>query len=90
MGMTGIETALLVGGIVGAIAGLIPRAKTGCAALLIIPFVMIVYTVIELNDTSRRPDALDALLYVFNPLWPSLGALVGFGLVRLVRGLILR
>ena len=51
---------------------------------------MLVYTAIQLNDANRRPDALDALLYVFNPLWPSLGALLGFGLVRLLRPLPLR
>ena len=85
-----IETAMLIGSIVGALAGLIPRSKTGCAALLIIPLVMWVYTVIELNNPSRTPDAQDSLYFVFNPLWPSLGALIGFGLVRLIRGLVLR
>ena len=81
---------MLIGSIIGALAGLIPRNKTGCAALLIIPLVMVIYTVIELNDPSRRPDAQDALYFVFNPLWPSLGAIIGFGLVRLIRGLVLR
>ncbi len=51
---------------------------------------MVVYTVIELNDPSRTPDAQDSLYLFFNPLWPSLGALIGFGLVRLIRGLVLR
>ena len=51
---------------------------------------MWVYTVIELNNPSRTPDAQDSLYFVFNPLWPSLGALIGFGLVRLIRGLVLR
>ena len=88
--MTWIETAMLIGSIVGVLAGLIPRRKTGCAALLIIPFVMVVYTVIELNDPSRTPDAQDALYLVFNPAWPSLGAIIGFSLVRLIRGLVLR
>lgn len=88
--MTGIETALLIGALVGAVAGLVPRAKIGCGALVIIPLVMLVYTAIQLNDANRRPDALDALLYVFNPLWPSLGALLGFGLVRLLRTLAFR
>ncbi|OYX62706.1 MAG: hypothetical protein B7Y88_13975 [Sphingomonadales bacterium 32-64-17] len=88
--MTGIETALLVGGLLGAVAGLVPRVKVGCATLLTIPLAMLIYTVIQLNDASRRPDALDALLYVFNPLWPSLGALLGFGLVLFLYGVAFR
>ncbi len=51
---------------------------------------MVVYTVIDLNDPSRAPDAQDALYFVFNPLWPSLGALIGFGLGRLIRRFIFR
>ena len=87
--MIGIEAALLIGGLVGAVTGLVPRAKIGCAALVIIPLVMLVCTFTQQNDASRRPDALDPLFYVFNPLWPSLGALIGFGLVRLLRAMVL-
>ncbi|MXP44192.1 hypothetical protein [Allopontixanthobacter sediminis] len=88
--MTTIEAALVIGGILGFLAGLIPRAKAGCATLFVIPIVMLIYTVIELNDPSRRPDALDALYYIFNPLWPTLGALVGFGLARVISGFVKR
>jgi hypothetical protein len=74
----GIEGLIAAGAVAGVLASLFPSTKGGCAVLLLIPLAMLVHVHLDLADPSRRPDALDALLYVFGPLWPSLGALGGF------------
>ena len=66
---------------------MLPRLKAGFAVLLFVPLAMVYYTRIELSEAGRRPDALDGLLYFFNPLWPSLAALAGFALGRFVQRL---
>jgi len=83
--VTTIETAVIAGGIAGLVIGLFAPARGGWAALCLIPVAMLAYTFVSLSDPSRKPDALDPLHYLFNPLWPSLGALMGFGLGKWLR-----
>ena len=73
----------------GLIASLYPNRRWGCAVLLMVPVAMLFVVHTELSEPSRRPDALDALGYLFGPLWPSLGAIAGFLMGRAARKLIL-
>jgi hypothetical protein len=70
---------------IGILASLFPNRKTGCAVLWVVPIAMLVYVYIGLADLSRGPDALDALVYIFGPLYPSIGALAGFIAGRIAR-----
>ena len=85
--MTDFQIAVAFGGVIGLLAGMLPYPKVGWAVLLVVPVAMIYYTEVELSEPGRRPDALDSLLYFFNPLWPSLAALTGFALGRFVHRL---
>ena len=73
-----IEGWIFAGALAGVLASLLPSGKLGCAVLCVIPLAMFSLVHEELSDPTRRPDALDALMYFFGPLWPSLGALGGF------------
>lgn len=82
--MADYQIALLFGGMIGLLAGMLPYPKVGWGLLLLVPVGMIFYTRVELSEPGRRPDALDGLLYFFNPLWPGLAGLAGFGLGRIL------
>lgn len=73
------------GALAGGLASLIPSKKLAIGFLCLIPIVMLVVVQIELSDPNRPPDALDALLYLFGPLWPSMGAFAGFMMGRELR-----
>ena len=88
--MSDPQIALAFGGLIGLLAGMLPYSKAGCAVLFALPVAMIYYTGVELNEPGRQPDALDYLLYFFNPLWPSLAALAGFALGRFIYRLVNR
>ena len=75
--MTDLFIAIAFGGVIGFLAGMLPRKKAGCAVLFSVPLGMIFYTRVELSRANHHPDALDSLAYVFLPLWPSLAALTG-------------
>lgn len=67
----------LAGWLIGRLAG---SERAGCALLFIIPLSVIVYVAIS---QTLRPESLrstSALEYFVNPLWPSIGAILGFGL----------
>lgn len=83
-----ITQLILAGALAGLAVSLVPSRKTGCMVLWLVPLAMLIAVSIELSDPERVPDALDALLFVFGPLWPSLGALAGFTLGRVVRGFV--
>lgn len=74
------------GALAGVLTSLIPSKKIGVGLLCLIPIAMLISVHLELADPTRRPDALDALLYFFGPFWPSLGAGAGFIVGRWARG----
>lgn len=82
-----IKGLIIIGALLGGLAALPRNAKVGCTSLLAIPLAMIAYAHLEISDPKRIPDALDALLYLFYPLWPTLGAILGFTLGRGLRQL---
>lgn len=81
-----INTLLLCGAVAGIIVGLaIPRQRVGCVVLLIVPIAMIVYVS---RWQAAHPESIrstSGLDFLFGPLWPSVGAVVGFFAMRLLR-----
>lgn len=81
-----IQGLLVIGAIIGVLAALlIASPRVGCASLWVIPIATIAVVIVDQRmhpETVRSTSALD---FVFAPLWPSLGALTGYGVGRLVR-----
>jgi len=83
-----IEAFILAGFIAGLVVGwLAPTSKLGCLVLLGIPFLALGYVSWWLaeNPEIKREQATWAAVYFFGPLWPSVGALLGFYLFRALR-----
>tara|TARA_B100000745_G_scaffold144318_1_gene94430 strand:+ start:141 stop:422 length:282 start_codon:yes stop_codon:yes gene_type:complete len=78
-----ILLAIVAGGaVIGALISFVRNDKVAFGLLLTIPLVVIGLIYVELADPNRQGDAQDGLLYIFGPLWPSVGALIGFLLGR--------
>lgn len=76
---TTINMLLLCGAIAGALIGIvIPRHRVGCLVLLIVPIAMIVYVSLWQAAHPENIRSTSALDFFFGPLWPSVGAVVGF------------
>ncbi|MFO6447994.1 hypothetical protein ACLBKU_12725 [Erythrobacter sp. NE805] len=81
-----IEALIILGGVTGFLSGLAAWSqRAGCALLALIPLAMIAYVAIAqaLHPESLRSTS--GLDYVFGALWPTLGAVPGFGVGLLVR-----
>ncbi|WP_415642434.1 hypothetical protein [Sphingomonas antarctica] len=84
-----IEALALVGAIIGFLAALlIANFRIGCAGLWIIPIAMIVVVIAEQRLHPENVRSTSALDFVFVPLWPSLGALAGYAVGRLMRSVV--
>ncbi len=74
-----IEAMLVCGAVIGLLIGLLsPSVRVGCTTLWIIPVGMIAYIALwqwQHPESLRSTSALDLM---FGPLWPSLGAIVGY------------
>ena len=78
-----ITLFVIVGAIVGFGAAVVfTNARPGCVSLLIIPIAMYFYVDWWVNNNPDLWTSTIALEYFFGPLWPSLGAAVGFLLGR--------
>jgi len=81
-----ITMLLILGGLAGLVVGVVlPTQRSGCIALLAVPVAMLVYIH---RWQAAHPESLrstSGLEYVFGPLWPSLGAIGGFVLGRMLR-----
>jgi hypothetical protein len=74
-----IETLLIGGALTGFIIGLFFRSpKLGCAALWIVPLVMIAYVYAWQSAHPENIRSTSGLDFLFVPLWPSLGAMGGY------------
>jgi hypothetical protein len=81
---------LAAGFVSGMLIGLyVNKHKLGCLVLLAVPFSMIVYVSWWQGQHPENLRSTSGLDFLFGPLWPSLGATVGFyvglGLRRLVQ-----
>ena len=80
-----IEGGTAIGAIAGfAIGYLVKRHAAGCAALALVPLAMFGYIWFWQSQHPENLRSTSALDFVFGPLWPSLGALAGFYIARLV------
>lgn len=89
--MLSIKQLLLVGLIFGLILGfpsMISNARKWL--LLAVPIIAIGYAAwwISENPGIKEEQATWALIYIFVPLWPSVGALAGFGISRIARNIL--
>jgi len=74
-----IEGAFAIGAAAGLLIGiLLPRQKLGCAALLVVPITMIFFISWWQAQHPENLRSTSALDFLFGPLWPSLGAVVGY------------
>ena len=83
-----IEGLLIVGAVAGLLIGLTAGSqKMGCSVLCIIPVAMIFYISAEQAQNPESIRSTSALDFVFGPLWPSLGAIGGYSIGKLVRSM---
>lgn len=81
-----IEGLLAAGFACGLLVGVLaPRDKLGCFILLTVPIAMVVYTAWWQGQHPEALRSTSALDFFFGPLWPSLGAIAGFYVGRLLR-----
>jgi len=84
--MIGIEGLLLIGLGVGIAIGLLaPNQRVGCVGLLVVPLAMIAYIGWWQGEHPENLRSTSGLDFIFGPLWPSLGALVGLFLGIFIR-----
>jgi len=74
--------------VLGFIAGFVLRErKLGCLLLLPIPIAMLIYVSMWQAANPENLRSTSALDFIFIPLWPSLGAILGFEIARAIRTL---
>ena len=70
------------GAVNSALIYFVQNDKFAFGLLFTIPLIIVGLIYIELADPNRQGDAQDGILYIFGPLWPTPGALIGFALGR--------
>lgn len=81
-----IETMLIVGFLAGLVVGAaLANPKVGCAVLLLVPVAMIIYIGVWQSQHPESLRSTSGLDFIFGPLWPSIGAVAGFVVVRAAR-----
>jgi hypothetical protein len=81
-----IEGSFFIGAVAGIVIGFfISRPKLGCAVLLIIPTAMIFFIGWWQGQHPENLRSTSGLDFMFGPLWPSVGALAGSCLGRLLK-----
>jgi type III secretory pathway component EscS len=84
--LTTMEGAITLGLVVGLVIGLLIRTqKIAFAILLLIPVAMIGYVNWWQAQHPENLTSTSALDFIFGPLWPSAGAIVGYYLGKFVR-----
>lgn len=74
-----IEGMLISGAFIGLLIGLFsPSGRAGCITLWIVPVGMIAYIAVWQWQHPEKLRSTSALDFMFGPLWPSLGAVVGY------------
>ena len=81
-----IEGSFSIGVGVGLLIGiLLPPSKLGCLALLVVPVAMIFFINWWHGEHGGNLSSTSGLDFVFGPLWPSLGSVVGYAVGMLLR-----
>lgn len=83
-----IAWMLLAGLLAGLLIGALPASRpAGCGLLLFVPAAMLVYVWVWQSQHPESIRSTSALDFIFGPLWPSFGAIAGFALSKVVRGI---
>lgn len=76
---------LIAGLVIGVVVGVcLAKPVNGCGTLLLVPFAMIIYVYVCQRQHPENLTSTIALDYIFGPLWPSIGAVVGFAAGKLI------
>ncbi len=81
-----IEFLLFWGFVAGLIVGaLMAKPQLGCLILLAVPVAMIAYISWWQGENPGKLRSTSGLDFLFGPLWPSLGAIGGLFVGKLMR-----
>ncbi len=81
-----MELFITIGFAAGLAVSLLTRGVVrGCLGLLAVPLLTFAYIWIWQSLNPEKLRSTGALDFVFGPIWPSFGAIVGFGVGELVR-----
>lgn len=85
--MASIGQLFVIGLLVGVVVSVLLGSKKfiGCISLALIPVATFVYVDWWLGEDPERLTSTSGLLYLFVPIPPLAGALVGYGLIWLIR-----
>lgn len=77
----------VIGFLAGIIIGVLLGSKrfVGCLPLSFVPIATIAYVHWWLDQDTERLTSTSGLLFLFAPIPPSAGALVGYGIVWVIR-----
>jgi hypothetical protein len=80
------ELLIFCGFVAGLLVALTVRKRAvGCLIMLAVPVAMIAYVAWWQSQNPDQLRSTSALEFVFGPLWPSLGGIVGFIIGQLLR-----
>ena len=81
-----IELLLFLGFLFGLLVGVaVARRGPGCVVLLAVPVAMFAYIYWWQGENPDKLRSTSALDFIFGPLWPSLGAIGGWFVGKLLR-----
>lgn len=81
------ELLIFCGLVAGLLVGItVRKPAVGCLTMLAVPVAMVAYIAWWQSQNPEHLRSTSALDFVFGPLWPSLGAVAGFIVGRLLRG----
>ena len=85
--MAGPGQLFVIGLLVGVVLGVLLGSKNfiGCVPLALVPVATLAYVDWWLGRDPEGPTSMSGLLYLFVPIYPTAGALVGYGLIWLIR-----
>ncbi len=89
--LASIEGLLFIGCVAGLLVGLFAtKPRTGCLILLAVPVAMVAYVSWWQGQHPENLTSTSSLEFIFGPLWPSLGAVAGYSVGKLLREWCLR
>ena len=84
----GIVLLMICGFVAGVTVAIAVRdSSRGCLILLFVPATMLAYVIWWQTQHPENLRSTSALDLVFGPLWPSLGALSGYFMARIIKSL---
>ncbi len=84
--LNSINGLLVLGAIIGFVIGLlIHNFRLGCVILVLVPIAMIGYIYQWQSQHPENLRSTSGLDFLFGPIWPSIGAIGGYTIARVLR-----